>query len=1167
MPIPVSVVSGDLVADTGAFNVNRLKELIPRCSSTRPIRATRRSTSAASARPSGSPTTASSRASVSTSTASSTPVPPRRRSTSSTWSGSRCCADRRARSSARTRPPAPSTSRRASPASRRQPTSSSTTATSDSFRRRPRSRARSAARRSPGGCRSPAPSATACSTTPRTQDDVNDLNNLGVRGQLLFAPVGQDRDHGWRRTTRASVPRAIPRWSPASRPRCAPANRQYPQIAADLGYTPPSFNAFDRLTDIDTPLRSYQDLGGASLNVDWKLGPGRLTSTTAWRYWDWNPSNDRDFIGLPVTTISAAPSTQRQWTQEVRYAGDVSPRVNLVVGAFAFRQTLDSDPSFKQEQGAAAARFLLAPSASGGDARPARRLRLQPVPQVPERQRGGVRPARMVGHRSPAPAARPPVQLRPEGRGLRPAGLRRPADDRSRADRAAALDPRAAGLHGGRRRHQPVGPDDRWPTGSPTSVNAYATVCDRLQVGRPQPERRAHRRAGPARPRPPRPSSPRTCATSRSGSRPSRFLASRRTSPSSTRRSRTSRRRSSTRSVGVLRGYLANAEKVRVRGVEFDGSARVNDNLSFYGAVAYTDGKYVSFPDAPPPLEDTGGPQVKDISGSVLPGISKWALSLGGEYVKPAHAARPGRRVLRRARRQLSLLVLLERERLAVSGGRGLLRCSTPGSASGGRMAGASPCGPATCWTRTISSCCHGGAWQLRSLCRAARRSQNLWRDAADRDSSGRRTFEEALYDRALTITIVRRSTPLAAQAPAATRRRAPAVPDAASGHRRMAGWIFHPVGRTATSACRSGCWSTPTAGSRSRIPAETVVDTFAFRRLRPYLRGRFSRRFEFYFNPDFAGGTLVVQDAYVDTVFAPAFRIRAGKGKTPFGLERLHSASNLLFFNRALPTALVPNRDIGIQVLGDISGGVVSYLAGVMNGVPDGGSADLDTNDGKDVSGRFMVRPFNKITTSPLRGLGLAISGSTGRQTGAGALPAFRTAVARAAVFLVQRRLGRWRARRGTRRRPSTTTRHSADSREYVHTEYANSEGSRSRRDRPRRLAGGRIVRADGRGGDRCRRRRAPAREFRFRQRQARGVSSRGAVSHVEGRRTRVRRSAWRPPARAGRPTSWTAGLNWYLTPNFKYMFNFERTVFDDDPDGPRKAENAFVFRTQVNF
>ena len=90
-----------------------------------------------------------------------------------------------------------------------------------------------------------------------------------------------------------------------------------------------------------------------------------MTSTTAWRYWNWDPSNDRDFIGLPVTTISAAPSTQRQWTEEVRYTGAPSPRVNLVAGAFAFPQALDSNPSFKQEQGSAAARFLLAPSPGG----------------------------------------------------------------------------------------------------------------------------------------------------------------------------------------------------------------------------------------------------------------------------------------------------------------------------------------------------------------------------------------------------------------------------------------------------------------------------------------------------------------------------------------------------------------------------------------------------------------------------------------------------------------------------------------------------------------------------------------------------------------------------------------------------------------------------------
>ena len=131
-----------------------------------------------------------------------------------------------------------------------------------------------------------------------TQDDVNDLNNLGVTGPAAVHAVGHDRavtvavDHTRQR------PEGYTQVVAGVAPTLRPANRQYAQIAADLGYAPPSFNAFDRLTDVDTPMRSYQDLGGASLTLDWRLGPGRLNSTTAWRYWDWKPSNDRDFIGL-----------------------------------------------------------------------------------------------------------------------------------------------------------------------------------------------------------------------------------------------------------------------------------------------------------------------------------------------------------------------------------------------------------------------------------------------------------------------------------------------------------------------------------------------------------------------------------------------------------------------------------------------------------------------------------------------------------------------------------------------------------------------------------------------------------------------------------------------------------------------------------------------------
>ena len=58
----------------------------------------------------------------------------------------------------------------------------------------------------------------------------------------------------------------------------------------------------------------------------------------------------------------------------------------------------------------------------------------------------------------------------------------------------------------------------------------------------------------------------------------------------------------------------------------------------------------------------------------------------------------------------------------------------------------------------------------------------------------------------------------------------------------------------------------------------EAVVDSFLIRRFRPNLRGRFARRFEFYFNPDFAGGVAVIQDAYVDAVFAPVESLSAAR-------------------------------------------------------------------------------------------------------------------------------------------------------------------------------------------------------------------------------------------------------------------------------------------------
>src|SRR5262249_38728665 len=94
-------------------------------------------------------------------------------------------------------------------------------------------------------------------------------------------------------------------------------------------------------------------------------------------------------------------------------------------------------------------------------------------------------------------------------------------------------------------------------------------------------------------------------------------------------------------------------------------------------------------------------------------------------------------------------------------------------------------------------------------------------------------------------------------------------------------------------------------------------------------------------------------------------------------------------FVERAFPSALVPVRDVGVMLHGELAGGIVAYGAGVFNGAPDGGNIDADLNDGKDVDGRIFVSPF-KRGSSAVKELGFGISGTRGDQ--AGPLPAYRT-------------------------------------------------------------------------------------------------------------------------------------------------------------------------------
>ena len=471
----------------------------------------------------------------------------------------------------------------------------------------------------------------------RTGQYVNNLNNLGLRGQILIARTSRYDVTLSFDQTRQRV-RGNTQVIAAVAPTLRAANRQWAGITSDLNYTPPSYNAFDRLTDVDSPLRAYQDLGGVAATVNWKVGRGKLTSTTAWRDWTWNPSSDRDFIGLPITTISAAPSKQRQWTQEVRYGGDLTKHANFVAGVFYFNQHLDSNPTFKQEQGAAAWRFLLSPSANaatpglldgygynqfvkyrnGSGAAFGQVewsitdwLRVLPGLRVNYDTKTVNFDQQIYGGLQTATAALITLQQSV----LAPQAYNADASDtNSSGQLTLSLKPaRAFNAYATyATSFKSVGMN---LNGVPTDANNLPV----LSSATVKPEHVHHYEAGIK-------------------TTPLRGVTANLTAYNTEITNLQTQVVNS--SVGVLRGYLANAAKVRVRGVEFDGSASVSRRFSVYANGAYTDGKYVSFPDAPPPLEQTGGPSVVDASGTLLPGISKYAVSVGGEFSQHASILR-----------------------------------------------------------------------------------------------------------------------------------------------------------------------------------------------------------------------------------------------------------------------------------------------------------------------------------------------------------------------------------------------------------------------------------------------------------------------------------------------------------------------------------------------
>jgi iron complex outermembrane receptor protein len=485
---------------------------------------------------------------------------------------------------------------------------------------------------------------------------VNAQDNLGVRAQLLYRPTDNfdlTLTADYNKQEAECCAQIYVRTGSTQRP----LNRQYAALAAAQGYRVPSTNPFDRITDVDANLNAGNKQGGASGRAVWNVGPGTLTAVAAWRFWDWKPENDRDFLGLSIVAKSQNPSQQDQYSAEVRYDFSTD-RYDLLAGAFYFNQRIDTQGA--EQHGPASSRWNINPgNALSNDPSVLNGLVARNTQWLVNDSFAVF--GQLSWRVNEAFAIQPGVRLnydKKEGYYERKVfdGQGAPVlfgqTSAIRVAQLAIFSPQLSEMS-----------FDDWNfsydlTGSyefTSDLHGYATYAKSFKTGginqnglptdaagNPiqsaatiKPEDVNHLEAG--------------LKTQFWERRATLNLAAYRTDIKDYQATVTNGQ------LGVLRGYLANAGKVRTQGFEADFSLRPNQRFNAYVNGAYIDAKYVRFVDAPCPPELSGGTTVGagqtpgapgvpgalspancDISGQRLPGVSKWSFSYGAEANVPA---------------------------------------------------------------------------------------------------------------------------------------------------------------------------------------------------------------------------------------------------------------------------------------------------------------------------------------------------------------------------------------------------------------------------------------------------------------------------------------------------------------------------------------------------
>lgn len=242
-------------------------------------------------------------------------------------------------------------------------------------------------------------------------------------------------------------------------------------------------------------------------------------------------------------------------------------------------------------------------------------------------------------------------------------------------------------------------------------------------------------------------------------------------------------------------------------------------------------------------------------------------------------------------------------------------------------------------------------------------------------------------------VKVLARQNEVSAEDAAAKKKETPVVKASANGFGlesadgknsiRFRG-ILQEDYRSFTSG-KSGVGAISATSPAGFYPANDANDTFLTRRAEPTIEGTLYGIYDYRFMGEFGDGKSELLDAYIDARFKPWLQLRVGKFKPYVGLERLQGVTDIKLIERSYVTNdILPNRDVGIALHGDVLDNKLNYSLGIANGVADGGNSSTSASSikSKETNARLFATPF-KDDYSALAGLGFGAAVTYTNATG----------------------------------------------------------------------------------------------------------------------------------------------------------------------------------------